>query len=407
MAANWRQTLYKDFDPEGFVTNILWKGINNENGNYLWYVSDNDAGLNSWVVTQKIGPTIKVADSDTIDDGNSTEADEEFWYSYNGHRFWKLNSGNYLWYSSDEGGWVITPKLGVGTEEVWLDDHDHLSPIQTASDSANSGHNHGDTDFHVNNKQEGNVAEIDHCEVTVTQMTWTPDPSPGGSPDPYEEPGTWTVDWTTTSAYDGSSFTVKLYNYHYAGHAWWGPSGNLEGTYQPRGSNRGYASGEYLGTPKTVGLTYKGYKRIGGGEAPAGKYEEFTRKLDKSIDVPSGPDTAEIGLPQWNDNEGNKYIRSLETSTKGEYSYGKIYYDGKEWVIGIRRSRNGWWEGKEPDRNNTITFVAKRLDDDGNIENDPNTGDITISYDKLVVGSKFVNTFTDKIVLVAQVGMWL
>lgn len=405
MSANWRQTLYKDFDPEGFVTDILWRGINVEGGNYLWYTNDSTVGLNSWLVTQQIGPILKVADDDTINDGNSTEAEEGSWYKYNGHRYWKLVGGDYLWYSTAEGGWVISSKLGACTEEVWFTDHYQMSPIQSSSDSADEGSQTGSTDLSIGSDEEGNAAEIDHDNVSVTGISRSGD--------------ICTVSWSTTSAYDGSSFIVELYDHYYRGHDWWGPSTSLEDTYEARGSNRGNTSGEYEGTPKTVGLTYTGYKRIDNtGVEPAGEYEEFTRNVDGSINVPSDPATGEVGLPQWTDADGTTYIRSLKKNSNSQYSYGKIYYDGEKWLIGIKGSRGGWWEGDEPDRNSNVTFTAMKVankadteDDDtvnvGDHIEDDDTADIIVSFDQLVAGNKFVNTFTDKIVLAAQVGMWL
>lgn len=318
MGAKWRQTLYKDFDPEGMVNGILWRGINEAQGWYVWYCFDNNASLDSWVMTGQ-GPVLKVADGSTINDSTGDAAENDPWYSYNGHRYWQLQDGNYVWFSTEKSGWLISSKLGACIEEYWDSDQGK-----------------------------------------------------------------------------------------YLGNAWWGPAVSLENTYPARGCNRGTTSGDYEGTPKTVALTYSGYKREDdSGEAPAGKYKEFTRELDASITIPSDPTIGEMGLPQWSDQDDKVYIRSLDKDFNEQYSYGPIYYDGEGWVIGIRKSREGWWEGDEPSRNSDVTFTAMKITSEDDVVEDDNTDDITVSYDKLVVGKQFVNTFTDRSILAAQIGMWL
>lgn len=405
MSANWRQTLYEDFDPRNHVTGILWRGLNVDDGKYLWY----DNTLSCWVITQNtIGFIVRVADSDEITGDNSSEADG-YWYTFNGHRYWKLPGGYYLWYSSEYSAWVISGKLGTCTDEIWFDNTYYLAPYLTSIENQSEGNNIGSTDFEVEEKSKGNTAVIRHYEVNVTDMVWTPLASP--SPDPegdYEEPGIWTVEWETTLDYDGKDFTVELYNYHYKGNEWWGPSGGLEGTYQARGLNRGYAENEYLGIPKTIAFTYSGYRRnTTTGEAPAGIYQEFIRELNGSIIVPDNSWSREVGLPRWIDGSGNNYVQSLKQDTNSEYSYGEIYYDGSKWVIGERNNISGWWEGVEPDRSSNVTFEAKKLDGEGNVVNDPDTNDIIVSYDQLVIGDNYINEDTDQTVLAAQVGMWL
>lgn len=312
MTLLWRQTVYEDFDPDNLVSGVLWRGMNDEDGNYLWYSPH--FLFERGIIAGQIGFSLLVEESGSSFSGFPT------WFIFNGHSFWKLSDGNYLWYSSDGGGWVISEKLGACIGEEWDSDREE-----------------------------------------------------------------------------------------YIGHEWWGPCGQLEGTYEPRGVLRGTTQGDFEGDPRIVSLVLsKGYQRIDGTgyEAPAGIYEEFSLSKDGNVNVPSDPEYKYVGFPTWEDQNGDLYIRSEKKDSDGKFSYGKIYYgpvsDGNRgWLIGKYASEDGWYEGEEPKWDADVTFIAKRLDNDGNPEDDPDTDDLTISFKGMVLGDVTEN------ILVAQVGMWL
>lgn len=66
-----------------------------------------------------------------------------------------------------------------------------------------------------------------------------------------------------------------------------------------------------------------------------------------------------VGTPRFIDNAGNEYLRSFEKDRNDKYTYGDIYFDdtNQKWVIGTIGDENGWWEGKEPSFNESITFT--------------------------------------------------
>lgn len=411
----WRETIYSDIDPMRWIQRPVWRGVGSLSGYYMWYIYFiPTSGMNNiWVISDKIGFDFKVDGADATGS----------WYDYNGERYWITSAGNYLWYSKDEGGWIISNKLGACTNEVWVDNHDYLNPIMSIDMDVLAGAQSGIQGVQATHVDDVDGAETVECEADVTGMTW----SPYGN---YPGPGTWEVNWETTSDYDGSGFTIRIYDYEYRGNAWWGVSDNVEGLYEARGSMRGNQVDAYHGTPKKVVFEFEGFQKerfepTGGlqgidnseNEGKSGVYRKITRtavvkegpdafpgglqgprgSVEDTITEGSEDDLISFGCPQWKDQNDNKYVRSVEKDNNDNWWYGAIHHDGIGWVIGMRNSPYGWYEGKEPQFHIDVTFVAKKIQ--GGVY--PGNTNIVISFDK------FIECEANTKIYVGETSLWL
>jgi len=194
--------------------------------------------------------------------------------------------------------------------------------------------------------------------------------------------------------------------YHeYVGNAWWeGPAdGSLEGLYQPRGSIRGNTENDYDSSEtRDITLYFDGWVHTESGTAPAGEYHAQERTASVADDgtvtetlTPDPPDDEDaeiLGVPEFSGTDGNTYVRSVHTKD-GNYTYGNIYYDGTAWVIGIRNSSSGWYEGSEPRVDTTVTFEGQGEKSE--------EADIIISFSEYIIGSEEATHY------LGEVGLWL
>lgn len=116
--------------------------------------------------------------------------------------------------------------------------------------------------------------------------------------------------------------------------------------FEPRGAYRGGSS-----TGIDVQFYFPRWKNAlrSGRYAAAGGIGE-----DKRLPV--------FGIPIWKDDSGSLYPRS-RLKIDGFYRYGEIHHDGGKWLIGSAGDASGWYEGNEPDEEQTVTFRFCRPED--------------------------------------------
>lgn len=92
-----------------------------------------------------------------------------------------------------------------------------------------------------------------------------------------------------------------------------------------------------------------------------------------------------IGLPQWTDNWGRTYTRSLD-KFDGRYTYGAVHYHDDvfaTWVIGTVGNAGGWWVANiEPSTSGAVTYKFTVP-----IGSEVTGEDITLTFSRYVLGS--------------------
>jgi hypothetical protein len=154
----------------------------------------------------------------------------------------------------------------------------------------------------------------------------------------------------------------------------WYSSNSFNGPFTPRGTLKNNEDNE----SKYINILHiEGYQCDGDGIA--GVYKE----LDESGEINDSGKSITVGLPQWKDGNNQYYIRSIEKD--GDYySYGSISFDDSKWVIGVKDSAYGWWEGSEPKITGAVTFEFKKPEG-SEIEDQDN---ITVNFDKYITGDE-------------------
>ena len=77
------------------------------------------------------------------------------------------------------------------------------------------------------------------------------------------------------------------------------------------------------------------------------------------------------------------------------YTYGAIHYEGGKWVIGTIGDANGWWEGQEPNIENSITFQFKKNDDSQ-----------ATGTDKTVIFEEYAAVTEKKEIYLGEIAIW-
>lgn len=178
----------------------------------------------------------------------------------------------------------------------------------------------------------------------------------------------WSTEEEWVEVYDEEDNYLPDDSY-WDGDAWWSCS-SLTGEYTPRGILKNNEDSPV----KVVEIAPMTGHRS---DTLLGLYQE----LDEDGEPLESENTITVGLPQFKDQDGATYTRSLEASG-GYYTYGSIRHDGEGWLIGTRDSADGWWEGQEPDLEDSVTFDFRKLAD-SEIEDQE---DLTITFDQYVSG---------------------
>ena len=128
-------------------------------------------------------------------------------------------------------------------------------------------------------------------------------------------------------------------------------------TFTPRGWLKDTSAGTTT-DPITVSMSFEYWKKDTSSTSISGPvYGVYIKNTDNS-------DKKVIGSPQFKDENNERYVKSLYPQEDGvHYTYGAIHYEGGKWVIGTIGDANGWWEGQEPNIDNSTTFYFRKNDD--------------------------------------------
>ena len=127
-------------------------------------------------------------------------------------------------------------------------------------------------------------------------------------------------------------------------------------TFIPRGWLKNTSAGTTI-DPITVSMSFEFWKKDTSSTSMSGPvYGVYIKNTDNS-------DKKIIGSPQFKDENDEHYVKSLYKDESDHYTYGAIHYDSGKWVIGSIGDANGWWEGQEPNIENSVTFQFKKNDD--------------------------------------------
>jgi hypothetical protein len=96
-----------------------------------------------------------------------------------------------------------------------------------------------------------------------------------------------------------------------------------------------------------------------------------------------------FGLPQWKDQNGTIYLRSV-LKASGEFTYGAVSYNvaaGSVWIIGMYGDEAGWLQSStEPSKTTPVEFVPTYPE--GVTPPDPPVLEtLTLTFDKYVLGT--------------------
>lgn len=197
---------------------------------------------------------------------------------------------------------------------------------------------------------------------------WMISSNPGISPVEYWMPADPINNPSGAGAYTGTAF--------YTGTP---PALGSSATFEARGNLRGTTKDAYSGTAITLTTKYERW--------------ESSTLYGEYIAAGGASGTKYCGLPQWKDANGNTYVRSL-AKTSGKYSYGSISYDSShsKWLIGTYEGETGWWEGSEPSKTGSVTFIFTAPQDAEVIGED-----IEITFDQYVKGDNITTIYIGEV----------
>ncbi len=213
--------------------------------------------------------------------------------------------------------------------------------------------------------------------------------------------------WILSDLYEETLFEEWVWNDssdtsqggYYTGTNWWEadqlPSGDGEVvSFVGRGLYRGTEFGGFNGETFELAFYWNRWEWIEEQNNPP-----FGEYLYKGNDPNFADSVFCFGLPQWTDQDGNQYIRSLD-KVGNYYTYGSIYYNfaTEKWMIGYPGIDQTWWEGSALSKDSQVTFAFKKGD---NVSPDVTGENKVFTFDKYVSGNSSVN------VLMGQVPIWL
>lgn len=373
---SWRETHYSGIDPSGRVTGVLWLGLDDEAGKYLWY----DDGIDRWMIAASIGPKVQI-DGGTPLDG--------YWYSYNGQRYWYL-SGLYLWYSGSV--WIISSKLGACIREEWdVEEEEYIgdawwsgATLEGLYEARGSGR--GTVEDEYNGTPKKVTLSVEGWRRAVLSSGVADEPPAGRY---YYYKRTATVDdegdveetiVTTAPGWTQAYLDVGMLTWT-----------DADDTEYPRSEEQDESDHYTYGTIHWDATEEKWIIGI---------------RCEQVWYLGAEPDAEDDVLflsQRWLDQNDTAYDRSCELDG-AYYDYGDIHHDGTGWVIGTRNSEDGWWEGTEPDAS-PVVFTRQKTE----IGDYPGPEDLTITPYKVLTISFAGCTLGDDrtTALLGETGLWL